>query len=376
MEDISVYEMHNKIRDEILKSYDGDGNDDDDGDDYDYECNGKKAQLASRSWFRSRSISSSGTPNNKSGTPLTAHHQPGLLRFAGKLSWFTATVVDKNDVMNNHGMLQSPEATTTPSSKAIMEEPAVQKYDFSEKSKTMSVLLNKSTNIRNVYREKLRRPSSHMEHSNRVIIISGIPKDFGINMVLSQVCGGPLEQVMMKSQELFNTLKLCYIFAADARLFYEYAHRSGQFQFHGITPSIEWANPRNIDDYIYLEPLPRYLIHQVTNLSSRRVLILTKKVLHKKTRSDNRLYYPNPATHLSVDFDIKDVKHDFSAFGEVLEIGSVVSRKLCFSVHYADIRSAIIAKSECDTEDSVMHKKYSQWKIWFSKDITDKPCHY
>lgn len=380
--DVSVFEMHNKIRDEILRSY---------GDDSDFDFEDRKA-LWSRGWFKNRSVSSINASTSKS-CPQKSHHT-GLLRIANKLGWFT-TPTNRNESDNELELnptaspsqiystsaevtssAHPPAPNLTASVKAHNQaEKEKERCCISEKSKAMSALLSKGTNVKNIYKEKFCRPCT-LSYPHRVVVISGIPGDFGLNMVLSQVCGGPLEYVMLVSHGQYNIAKLYYIFAADAHKFYEYAHASGDFQFNGAIPRVEWANHRNADDHISMEPLPRYLMHQITNLSSRRVLILTKKVAHKKSHADNRLYYPNAATHFSVDLDINEVKKDFGSFGDVLEVSPVVSRKLCFSVQYADIRSAIIAKSECETEDSIMNHKYRDWKVWYSKDITDKPCYF
>lgn len=209
----------------------------------------------------------------------------------------------------------------------------------------------------------------------RVIVVSNIPKKTGVNGVLSQVCGGPLERVIFYENAIRPRMELYFIFPEHAVKFYNFGRNTGQLIVNGTRLVLEWADRTNTDNLGTHHPLvPRYLLHHIVKNSSRRCLIFAKMVVGKTIKNDRSLHYPNPTKNFSKNLDIRQVRHDFSNFGHITQIGSIISRKLCFSLHFSDIRYAILAKSECEKPGSVMNAKYEGWKIWYGRDITDTPC--
>ncbi|KAG2734342.1 hypothetical protein G9P44_002348 [Scheffersomyces stipitis] len=260
----------------------------------------------------------------------------------------------------------------------------------SEASKTPTTISRKKFNktlrktkpsLENISKhDKLSKPHSRNisrrsqeNNSQRVVVISGIPHNTEVNSILAQVCGGPLERLVYKDN---SALELFFIFPEQANQFYKYVNGSGLFIVNGKPLKVEWADKSNTEDYTGLHsPIPKSLMNDVVYYGSRRILIFAKFIPNKKLKSGTKMFYPDPEIHFSTDLNIAQIKQDFAKFGSIIEVGPVISRKLCFSLHFTDIRSAILAKSECELEGSAIHQKYGSWIIWYGRDTTDKPCY-
>lgn len=209
----------------------------------------------------------------------------------------------------------------------------------------------------------------------RVLVISKIPSTVGINGILSQICGGPLERIVFHKRSISSTIEVFFIFPEHAKRFYTYCQTTGLFVVHGARPRVEWADEYNTESFNMLHmSVSKHLLNEVLHFGARRTLIFAKIVPGKVLRNDQKLFYPDPQSHFTKDLDISRIYEDFLQYGEIIDLGPVVSRKICFSIHYTDIRSAIIAKRECETPSTEIYKKYGDWSVWYGKDCTDKWC--
>ncbi|XBW35833.1 hypothetical protein QEN19_001406 [Hanseniaspora menglaensis] len=224
----------------------------------------------------------------------------------------------------------------------------------------------------------------------KVLVIRNIPMQINIDSILQAVCCGPIEKVVQifsnESNKFIKYLELHFIKNEHAELFYQYA-KTGNFLINGQFLNCQWGNKlinemsiKNfelINKLVFPENEQVYSQHGGSTIrtGARRCLILKKNCVEpKKYYSNNlnfyHLYSPNLA-----DFSFKEIIADFKVFGEIINVTPVVSRKLCISINYYDIRSAIYAKSSFENPFSKTYKKYaSDWVIWYGKEVNDKPC--
>ncbi|KAI5950592.1 hypothetical protein CANMA_005252 [Candida margitis] len=244
----------------------------------------------------------------------------------------------------------------------------------------------------------------HHQHSlddstKRCVVLSNLDASMGINSIIQQVCGGPLEKVVKVSS---HRVKLYFIFPQQAKQFYQYGSATGLLKVNGTRLNVSWEEEdyqealqkqkEDVENYnlsignfkgninskgMALDSsftLTRALYNEILTNGCRRCLIVSRIIVGKKIRPGDKMFYPEPEIHYSQDLQIKNIREDFEQFGEVMDIGSVISRKLSFSVFYYDIKSAIKAKTEFETNGSTLHRKYKDWAIWYGKDITDRAC--
>lgn len=214
---------------------------------------------------------------------------------------------------------------------------------------------------------------SHMIFSKRILLMRNIGQRSGFKNALSLVAGGPLEKITFHDSSCEPYMELHYIYYDDAMRFFNYATNTGLLNFNGHKFDLEWA-PLHIPESRSLLSIPSYLLNEIQSHGARRCLLFSKVVPEKPIRHSRTMHYPSPKTHYSLDLTIEKIKEDFLRFGDLIEVGSVISRKLCFSLQFYDIRSAINAKKECEAEGFPMNLKYGEWTIWYGKDPADKPC--
>lgn len=261
----------------------------------------------------------------------------------------------------------------------------------------------------------------------RCVVLSNINETMSISAILQQVCGGPLEKIVRLPG---NKIELHFIFPLQAKLFHNFGRKNSLFKVNGISLNVAWSDrefcgdaetgveerlvrgvvgvesqrldcgeeaTHGLECNLYrstqngLKPelspssaaanmalghftLPKWLSHEIVMNGCRRCLIISQVVAGKKLRTSDKMFYPEPEVHYSQDLHIYNLRRDFKQFGEIVDIGSVISRKLSFSVFYWDIRSAIKAKTEFERTGSSLNLKYKDWNIWYGKDITDRAC--
>ncbi|EGW32735.1 uncharacterized protein SPAPADRAFT_149868 [Spathaspora passalidarum NRRL Y-27907] len=282
-------------------------------------------------------------------------------------SWpFSRSEQESTSTVNNTGYDQSDEedraATITPRRKGRFQNPLVGINPSVEN-------INQNNHSEKLLKTLTRKPHES-SHRKRVVVLTNVDSSMGINSILQQVCGGPLEKVVQLNN---GHIELYFIFPEHAKQFYTYGRATGLLMVNGQRLRVEWWMNEN-ENVNYHPPISKPLLMEIIQHGCRRCLILAKEVRGKQLRSGDKMFYPEPTIHYSQDLNIEDVKADFGRFGKILDIGSVISRKLCFSIFYSDVRSAIFAMNEIETGGSDLNKKYRDWFIWYGKDVTDRAC--
>ncbi|CAI8497928.1 unnamed protein product [Hanseniaspora opuntiae] len=225
-----------------------------------------------------------------------------------------------------------------------------------------------------------------------VLIIRDVPAKIDIDSILQAVYCGPIEKIVKvlnpEDNNLIKYLELHFIKNQDAELFLKYS-KTGNFLVNGHKLKCQWGtrfinevskkNFSKVKDLVYPENEQVYSQHGGSTIrtGARRCLILKKTNVEPKTDTGKKnmknpyhLYSPNLAT-----FNINEITKDFKVYGDIINISPVISRRLCISINYYDIRSAILAKEAFEKMNSMINKKYSnEWVVWYGKDVNDKPC--
>lgn len=226
----------------------------------------------------------------------------------------------------------------------------------------------------------------------RVLLLKNISPFVGIKSVISQVCGGPLQKIVVQSQGQEYTkleasqryspysrqhlsIELWFLRPDDALAFYHYT-RSGLFLINGFHHYLDWS-PQHIPlnsstatgETVYHDPVPSDIEELMSKHEATRCLVIKKYI--RKSRTQAR-HYPSPLDHFSA-LDIASIKKHFGEFGDIVEITPMVSKKLCLSIHYFDVEAAIMAKELFETPGDELNCQYKDWNIFYGKDPTDKP---
>ncbi|KAH3684393.1 hypothetical protein WICPIJ_004633 [Wickerhamomyces pijperi] len=242
--------------------------------------------------------------------------------------------------------------------------------------------------------------NSDLEFGRRVVRFKNFPFNVSIKAVVAQLCGGPLEKVEVVTKANISyspsfesgkmPLRNCFLDvwflnSDDARKFMEFT-RTGLFLVNGNNFQPEWApthiqNQQRIDysdinsiryTYPFHEATPTDISEEMIINQARRCIIM-KKYISKKGNKSVKSHYPDALDNFSrINFEA--MKKDFLQFGAVLEFYPVVSKKLCFIVHFFEVQSAIEAKRCFDDELSDFHEKWRGWTIWYGTDPSEKPC--
>ena len=197
---------------------------------------------------------------------------------------------------------------------------------------------------------RVKRPPVEQNNKRRCVLLSNLNESMGLNSVLQQVCGGPLEKLTVLSN---GKIELFFIFPEHAKQFYTYGKATGLLMVNGVKLKVEWLNDEN---NLVNSTLSSSLMSDILHNGCRRCLIISKNIPGKRIRNGDKMFYPEPDIHYSTNLNFEEIKNDFNKFGKVLDIGSVISRKLCFSIFYYDIRCAILAKQELDLIGSELNK--------------------
>ncbi|KAI5952296.1 hypothetical protein KGF54_003162 [Candida jiufengensis] len=379
-----------------------------------------------------------GNGNNVNGNPLTSKRS----NFLKVCSWpFTRSdsLVEKNEEQGNDDKINNVNLVND--QKKLSEQPLQiqQLINHQQQQKPLAgnpSLGNKNEHTNFNYNEKFSKvlftrrkhqqqlqqqqaQQTYNENIRRCITISNLDQSMGVNSVIQQVCGGPLEKIIKLPN---NKLEIYFIFPQQAKQFYQYGKNTGLLIVNGIKLKVDWSDQEFLNNHGYISTttinedienydgfilgcsnndnaivgginktsitqpfsnivsppmnytLPKSLYNEIISNGCRRCLIISKIVIGKKIRQGDKMFYPEPEIHYSKNLQIQDIKMDFEPFGEIMDIGSVISRKLSFSVFYYDIRSAIKAKNEFEKIGSKLSDKYKDWSIWYGKDITDRAC--
>ncbi|EJS41572.1 ssp2p [Saccharomyces arboricola H-6] len=205
----------------------------------------------------------------------------------------------------------------------------------------------------------------------RSVSINDIPHGTGIASVLSQVRGGSLERIVVyrydTPERSLHKVDLFFLNYDGAQAFMRYA-TTNIFKVNGVHLKPEWIFLESTYENVMKEQSVNRILDEDKLIS--RCLIVKKsstKTILNKSNQDKAQKLEN--------IDIQELEKDFQNFGEVLEITPIVSRKLCVSIFFYDISSAMRAIEEYEQKGSYLNNKYFKaWTIWYGKDITDQPC--
>lgn len=201
----------------------------------------------------------------------------------------------------------------------------------------------------------------------RSIVLANVPRSTGLSSILSQVCGGPLETILLHRSEIDRTLirvELDFLTRAGAVSFMKYS-RTNLFKVNGVHLVPEWKKLSELQP----PPLSDEFLEDIPEVC--RCLIM------KRYASGNKKHkHGDTSKEPSLDnLDISDIKRDFETFGEIQEIAPIISRKLCISISFYCVHNAIRAMDEYENPASQLYRKYFKtWAVWYGKDITDRPC--
>lgn len=266
--------------------------------------------------------------------------------------------------------------------KSIFEsfESKLKKDDNLESEKTGFVIDSLQLQQQQIDTADVQDDLSLVTKGRRVVQLKNFPANIGLKSLILQVCGGPLEKIVVhKGQQLdinnCRSIEFWFFKSEDAEAFFKYS-LTGMFLINGSHYAAEWSLPHSSYAYgVYHEEVDDLIFEEFTKNNARRTLIL-KKIIKKSSSSKKKStsrHYPSPKSHLS-EIDLDDIIQEFSKFGEIFEISPVVSRKLCIAIHFFNVKSAISAKREFEDDASELHAKYTDWLIWYGKDPVDRLC--
>ncbi|SCU82645.1 LADA_0C07008g1_1 [Lachancea dasiensis] len=217
--------------------------------------------------------------------------------------------------------------------------------------------------------------------TDRILQLQNLPKNCGLRSLISQIHGGPLEKIQFITEGQDRTatrfIQLHFTSTGSAQSFMRYA-QAKNFQVNGCTLAVEWAPKANnkllnVDVTEIGGIIDEKLISNGSEGSNARRCIIVKKTVDASSGRSRNIH---SRRHGPCKFDVKDLREDFEKFGDIVEITPMISRKLCVSISYFDIKSAIDVLQSYENPNSYMNKKYNrEWSISYGRDITETPCY-
>lgn len=204
----------------------------------------------------------------------------------------------------------------------------------------------------------------------KAIVLGNIPKRTGIASILAQIHAGPLENIIVHTddEQALKKIELDFLTHEAAYSFMKYG-RTNMFKINGQHLTPEWGKSSE-----HKTKKGNEWDDQQSSSDDQdfcRSLIMKKYINCTKRTKYSEAYKKSPLEPLN----LSEIKQDFGTFGEILEITPVVSRKLCISINFFNMESAMKAMKEYENPNSDLHKAYfNNWAIWYGKDITDRPC--
>lgn len=218
---------------------------------------------------------------------------------------------------------------------------------------------NEFTSSRKYIIEQSKKNTSKINFKN-------IPKNTGIPSIISQVSGGGLREISVsykdKKNKVIEEFQIEFKDRENATKFMKYSS-SNYFKVNGVHISPEWSLNTKFD-------------HCPLNLKTFNIKEVSRALVLKQHPNRVRKFSKCKEINMPLyPLNVAEMVNDFSMFGEILSIAPVVSRKLCVSIFFMNIESAINAVEEFQRSGSPFSIKYSKaWIIWFGKDTTDIPC--
>ncbi|CAG80686.1 YALI0D06710p [Yarrowia lipolytica CLIB122] len=235
------------------------------------------------------------------------------------------------------------------------------------------------------------------DSTNRILFFKGVPAYVGVNDVVAQACGGPLEKVVVHptmfggtgEEADDNTIEFHFVEAEHARNFYHYS-RTGRYIVNGQPFCPQWFFQGS-------DPIdPEVMVH-ISTEGARRVLDLTLSHGSKDEVAAMIATYGmggGPGGHeksgvgvggysreskrrgvkvVSLGTNIAEIQRDFEFYGKVISVVPLATTQCTISIHYEDVWSATKAYAAFMRRDFVS-RKYKSWTISYGHDPVDRPC--
>lgn len=193
----------------------------------------------------------------------------------------------------------------------------------------------------------------------------------GLNSVISQLYGGPLEKVVYVSEERpsVRIIQAHFFQAKDALAFHNFT-KTGRFLVNGQVYHPHFANAGIANIYT----LPRVILDEMVYNGARRCLTLSRKANSlngELSEVGTKLKHYNVRLNTSIE----KIRKDFSKYGLIIAICPLISPTVTLSVQFADVRCAIRTKKLFERQsDSSLSRSYNGWVISYGKDPTDRKC--
>ncbi|CAB4253240.1 similar to Saccharomyces cerevisiae YOR242C SSP2 Sporulation specific protein that localizes to the spore wall [Maudiozyma barnettii] len=210
--------------------------------------------------------------------------------------------------------------------------------------------------------------NSLLKNNPTRVVVKHIPKEIGIDNVVSQIKGGPLRQIScIDTPQEYKEAVIDFIYPQDATEFLKYAN-TNLFKVNGIHLQACLCTDN--------ETKEKNLAHLLSLTSKNKDPQITRCLILKKNGKKRVVKrYSNGSSNSLLPFDPQEILDDFSVFGELQGLTPIISRKLCVSVLFMDVFSAMQAMRSLQDINSFLHKKYYKtWAIWYGPDLTEQPC--
>lgn len=231
-------------------------------------------------------------------------------------------------------------------------------------------LFNNSGNYGNECHQNTEFGNKNKNKNITDIVINDIPLNTGLESILNQIYGGSIAKVEPQFYDSdlgrLKKIEIKFVSPEGAQEFMKYGC-SNLFKVNGIHLNPQWTLK---EDALLYEKVFKSLTSQTKSEKVCRCLIL------KKYPTKNNLRYVQISKQPPLDtIDVIEIRRDFEKYGPILDITPVISRKLCISIIFYDILSAMKAMQSYEDKLSYTHEKYyKSWAIWYGKDLTDRPA--
>ncbi|CCC68244.1 hypothetical protein NCAS_0B01600 [Naumovozyma castellii] len=201
-------------------------------------------------------------------------------------------------------------------------------------------------------------------YDRRSVTIENIPTYTGMYSILNQISGGPLEKFCYyrneNSRQATYTMTLNFLSSNNAQDFMKFG-KTNLFKVNGFHLQPKWSSVEGS-------------VSSQTN-SAKSKLAKTGcicRYIILKRHSGKTTCTKVPILEY---VDIQEIRKDFGCYGGIVEITPVISKKVCLSIGYYDIYSAVRAMVAYENSSTDLHKKYFQsWTLWYGNDISERPC--
>lgn len=210
-------------------------------------------------------------------------------------------------------------------------------------------------------------PSRLQLASDRSVQFRGVPASVGLSSIVAQSSGGPLERIETKPEggsgrNKTYSVELHFLHPANSTSFFNYAS-TGRFIVNGQS----YIPYRNHSHYNIKS---RSVLEEMLYRGARRCIMLKMVNSSEYLRSANKKNGYNVSLNLTLDW----IKKHFEKLGQVVSIQPMITTTVTICVQYADVRSAIRAKSLFDKREDDWAKLYPRWTLKYGKDPVDKTC--